>query len=273
LKNGGICRLTGERGKFVKAHIIPAALTKPTIAGMHFVQVGESSRPIKRWTSWYDKNLLTSKGEAIFEKYDQRGIEILRKHGLVWSGWNSQDIPKFENNNPIDEAGRGIRIFEKIEADELRMFLLSILWRAAATKLAEFKEIQLKQGQLNKLKKMLLTENPNPNYVFPICLLQFTTAAPRHNHTPLAMKKPLSWDNPNDVVRIFRFYFDGLVVHFHRDLDVKNWKKMGGLCLNSQEKFGVITMPYELSKEFEMLEHTKLEAEHNYGSLIELLTQ
>ena len=268
-----ICKLTGDHGKFVKAHIIPDALTRPTVPGMHFIQAGENSRPIKRWSSWYDQNLVTLKGEKILAKFDQNGISVLRKHNLIWSGWANNTFPEPEKIIAIDQACKGIRVFDRIEANELRLFFLSILWRASASKLNEFRQIRLSSGQLNKVRKMLLSNDPNPNYVFPICLTQFITTGPRHNHTPLAMNKILSLDDPTRKIPIFRFYFDGLVIHFHRDISISHWRKMGGLCLGANNNLGVITMPYEISMQNEMVEFTKYETEQEYGNLIERLAR
>ncbi|VIO79223.1 hypothetical protein CI41S_67910 [Bradyrhizobium ivorense] len=45
----GVCRLTGQLGKFVKAHLLPKALTRPGVAGTPFVEMsthgtGQSGR-------------------------------------------------------------------------------------------------------------------------------------------------------------------------------------------------------------------------------------
>jgi hypothetical protein len=61
----GICKLTGKRGNFVKAHIIPKALTRPAEKGLPFVQGGQGSRPVRRWDSWYDDHLVIQAGENI----------------------------------------------------------------------------------------------------------------------------------------------------------------------------------------------------------------
>ncbi|MBB6428047.1 hypothetical protein [Sphingopyxis sp. JAI128] len=44
----GICKLTGESGPLVKAHIIPKALTPPAAKGQPFAQAGPDYAPRRR---------------------------------------------------------------------------------------------------------------------------------------------------------------------------------------------------------------------------------
>jgi hypothetical protein len=66
----GVCKLTGKSGKFVKSHLLPKALTRPGVAGEYFISGGQGCRPKKRWTSWYDQELVIKKGEDILANYD-----------------------------------------------------------------------------------------------------------------------------------------------------------------------------------------------------------
>lgn len=72
----GRCKLTGERGRFVKSHIIPEALTEITWRSQPLTQQGRHGRFIKCWTSWYDAKLVTSKGEEFLQKYDDWAINF-----------------------------------------------------------------------------------------------------------------------------------------------------------------------------------------------------
>lgn len=85
-KLSGICKLTGDEGKFVKAHIIPKALTKLSRTGEVYLQAGGGGFITRRRDSWYDMRILTQRGEDVITEYDTQGIEFLRKHSLVWSG-------------------------------------------------------------------------------------------------------------------------------------------------------------------------------------------
>lgn len=267
----GRCKLTGATGRLVKAHIIPEALTRPTIAGQPFIQAGQRDRPIRRWTSWYDPNLVTSEGEALLAEYDNWGIAELRRLGLIWSA-NANDVAKQSDWNKIGQAGHGIRIMPYQNGDKLRLFLLSILWRAAASQLPEFRQIRLPTRQIAKLGDMLISKKSSPYYIFPATIIQLNGDGPRHNFTPLAGKKRLA-STENRFVRIFRFYLDGIAVHFHRDINIPQWRSMGDLCIQNGNQLSVITVPFEISLQNEILERETSQVESDWGAILQRLTK
>ena len=108
----GICKLTRRHGRFVKSHIIPAALTKPSRKGSYFLQMGKNERPRRRWSSWYDPELVTDEGEKYLEELDTWAIKILRKNKMVWSGWGGRSaLDECLHNTP---GPIGIRVVENI---------------------------------------------------------------------------------------------------------------------------------------------------------------
>jgi hypothetical protein len=84
----GVCKLTGTHGKFVKCHIIPAALTPPEVKGDPLHQGGQG-RSVRRISSWYDKALVTRAGEEFLRDLDTWGIRELRQQKLIWSSWGA----------------------------------------------------------------------------------------------------------------------------------------------------------------------------------------
>lgn len=50
----GRCKLIGTKGKFVKSHLIPKALTRHEEPGLPLIQGGSGKRRKLRWDSWYD---------------------------------------------------------------------------------------------------------------------------------------------------------------------------------------------------------------------------
>ena len=173
----GTCKLTGEHGKFVRSHLLPQALTRPEGPGAPLIQAGMSARPIRRWTSWYDPRLVTSAGEAILSKHDDSGIKELQRHKLVWSSWGP--MVKLESQGfreyRYDDHSMGVRHLTDVDTLTLRMFFLSLLWRAAATDLVEFAEVHLNKEQLSQLTEMILSNNPEPLDFYPIELIQLST--------------------------------------------------------------------------------------------------
>lgn len=210
----GYCKLTGRPGAFVKSHLIPEALTRPSQAGAPLFQYGDGPKPSRRWSSWYDSELVTREGEDILSAIDTWAIAVLREHKLVWSGWGGA-VELGELHTKISEH-IGIREVS-LDTRKLRLFFLSLLWRAAASDRYEFKDIVLPKKDLEVLRNILLgQEEPDPDF-YPVQLTQISTKGLMHNQTPYPAIKYIP-DVENDNVepypmRTIRFYFDGLIAH------------------------------------------------------------
>lgn len=242
----GVCRLTGETGLYVRSHLIPRAFTNPEVPGAPLIQYGSGKRQSQRWTSWYDERLVTRSGEDILAKLDSWAVKTLRKHKLVWSGWGSNDRLIAADHHEILQSGVSFRSIHGIEPNRLRLFFLSLLWRAAATERSEFSEVSLSPADLNTLGQMLVRDNPAPLEFYPAALLQFSTLGPIHNFTPLADAKVI----PNlpglgaQTYPIFRFYLDGLVAHIH-DQARGPIEQFGPTIVGSSDALTVATIPYD----------------------------
>lgn len=211
----GTCKLTRLHGRFVDAHIIPKALTKPSEQGAPFIQSDGLERPARRWSSWYDSKLVIEEGEKILADYDTWAVSELRKHKLVWSGFGP--VLSIPGVQPIVGVPHwGIREITGIDPGRFRLFFLSLLWRAAASDRREFARIVLPREQLEQLRRMVLNRDPQPLSFYPVELVQISTMGPAHNHTPItSMRTTPAFDGqPERQDLIVRFYFDGLAVHF-----------------------------------------------------------
>jgi hypothetical protein len=245
----GVCKLTGQYGKFIDAHLIPKALTRPEKKGSPFVQAGSGSRPNRRWSSWYDNRLVTQAGEDILTALDTWAITELRKHKLVWSGWGPMQSLS-ESHTQIPGTPWGIREIEGIDPQRLRLFFLSLLWRAAATEREEFSEVVLPHEDVERLRLMLLNNDPQPLSFYPTQLTQLSTLGIIHNHTPLLATKtiPAFFDRGGQQVPFFRFYFDGLIAHMHCQTDDATAEvSLGPLVVGADQKLAVPTVRFEES--------------------------
>jgi hypothetical protein len=245
----GICKLTGNRGRFVKAHLIPRAVTRPQRRDRPFIQLGRGSAPIRRWSSWYDDHLVIQAGEDILKAFDTWAIPELRKHELVWSGWRSTGAPAWNNHYFFE--GYGIRIIDGIDPRKLRLFFLSLLWRAAATDRPEFSEITLPSDHLETLRALLVSGNPGPMEFYPIQLIQLSEVGEVHNCAPVAFTKPSSLSDRAYHIPCFRFYFDDLIAHVHRQTSADECNaqlgSLGPLMVGGGDRLVVNTVSYEIS--------------------------
>lgn len=257
----GVCALTGRNGLFVDSHLIPKALTRPAVKGVPFVQAGMGTRPSRRWSSWYDPKLVTLAGEKILSDIDHEGIRILRECQLVWSGF-SGDRPSVSDHIEMPNTPHGVRRISGANSSALRKFLLSILWRSAASTLSEFEAVTMPKGDLEELRAFVSGERETyPQEKYQISLTQIIDRGLTHNHTPLRETKPIpNLEGGEDgSVDIFRFYFDGLVVHFH----IYNGQErhdLGDLAVGACDDVIATTVTYEASYQFENIRQVQDEA-------------
>jgi len=260
----GTCLLTGEIGKLVNAHIIPKALTYPDTPGMPFAQAGRDVPPKRRHSSWYDPTIVTRAGEDILSEIDNSGIAELRRHRLVWSSWNGADRLGGEDHRALPIAGWGARVLEGVDGQCLRLFFVSLLWRAAVSQLDEFAEVSLRASELRRLRRMLLKRDPSPSHIFPLSLVQISTRGACHNMTPVAQRKPCDPTRPSaGAIPIIRFYMDGLIAHVHVRSNPSEVEELGPLFVGG-EKLTISTVEYDRSWERENMEELVREASERW---------
>jgi hypothetical protein len=238
------------------------------------VETGSGQRPIRRFTSWYDQGLVTAAGEAVLAQYDDWGIAELRRHRLVWSSWGPRLALGAEDHNFFFEQDWGLRRIEVTNPDQLRLFFLSLLWRAAQSRQREFSEIALSQSDLAQLRQMLVDRNPHPLNFYPTSLTQLSSIGRIHNMVPIADEKriPPFDDVPERVIPIFRFYFDGLIAHTHNQAtDGGHTAGLGALVVGAENTLTVSTVTYEASFQRKNLENLTQEALQSWPEVMRRL--
>lgn len=254
----GKCKLTGVKGKFVKAHVIPQVYTRPSIKGGYLVQAGSGDRPIRRWTSWYDSKIVTREGEDILSEFDDAAFKELTRLKLIWKSWGPLQRLSTDDFTQINSTPHGVIKIISYDAKVLRLFFLSLLWRAAVSGMSEFREIVLNNEEIEDLRLRLVSRDPgNPNY-FPIGIMQISTMGRQHNLTPLFHKKRVptmtekgpDFENIARYIPFFRFYMDGLIIHIHREHEPDN---NNNYIIGNAEQLIVPTVTFEESAQRENL--------------------
>lgn len=255
--NLGKCKLTHNDGKFIKSHLIPQALTKPEVKGKPLKQMGEGL-PEKRFnSSWYDQELVTIEGENILTEYDTAAVNELRKLKLIWSSFKEDKLPRLDDSH-LNESGYGIRLIKNIDYKTLRLFILSLLWRACTTKRIEFESISIPKQDLEIIRLMLLKKDDCPIHFYPIKFCQLSTKGKIHNHSPITdkFKLPIKCEyTKSKFLKIIRFYFDGLIIHVHLSKTLQQIKGFNRQILGyDSQTLVVTTVPYEDSYQKDILE-------------------
>lgn len=220
-KSVGVCKLTGMQGPFVRSHLLPKAVTRPSVRGNFFIQGGYRELPPKiKWDSWYDDDLVTRDGENILARYDSWAIQELSRLELIWKSWGPTTCLGNSVTVKPGFPSFGVRTVKCKNPSLLRLFFLSLLWRASATGRPEFQGIQLRDDHLDQLQRMVRDGDPNPLGFYPTTLLQIASRGPAHNLVPLSIDNTFD-TGAGGVGRhhVFRFYFDGLIANMHRSKD------------------------------------------------------
>lgn len=246
----GVCKLTGSIGPFINSHIIPEALTRPSVSGKPLIQHGRGSASVRRWTSWYDTQLVTAEGEKFLSEIDHWAIAELRRHRLVWSGWKGESSVGPHYKTIFNHIGA--REVGGIDTMRLRLFFHSLLWRAAASEMKEFAEIFVPAADLETLRQTILGKVVPPLDFYPIQLTQLSTRGVIHNQTPVTdikfVPNPLLPHGQPIAIPIFRFYLDGLIAHIHRATPSGySSLALGNLVLGADSSILMPTVTYENS--------------------------
>jgi hypothetical protein len=255
--------LTGTEGEFIASHLIPKALTRPSTRGLPLVQIASGKKPLRRWDSWYDDRLVTLQGEQLLTELDTWAIRHMRAHRLVWSGWgNAASLSgHFE---PLIGSQWGIRKITGLNTLRLRLFFLSLLWRAGATELPEFREVEVPASDLEALRTMLLTGRAEPIGFYWMTLTQLSTRGEVQNMPPIAQYKDVRSavpGMPHRLMKIFRFYFDGLIVHIRLpETGMGTSDNFGRMVVGASDELVVSTVTYEGSFQKENLDWVRAES-------------
>jgi hypothetical protein len=212
---------------------------------------GKPLAVMRRPTSWYDHRLVTATGERILADIDDKAIIELRDLKLVWSGWGDKN--RLPSDNLVVQDGQGFRPMRIVNGDVLRLFFLSIVWRAGASSLADCRWVELTEPELDDLRKRIVSRDPGPATDYPIQLFQLITRGHAHNRTPLLELQPVpkrDGSGPIDV-HCVRIYLDGLVAYVylpHRT----DAAKLGyfDFCVGVKDIAVVMTHEFEKSRTY-----------------------
>lgn len=263
----GICRLTGLPGTFVRSHLLPKSLTRLPTGGKFRIEAGDGRRPIPRFDGWFDDELVVAEGEQILQRIDDRGVKALRASRLIWSSWSdrSELEPIIARDSVIS-----YRTTSPIDGEGLRLFFLSLLWRAAATARPEFAGVSLSDSDRERLRACIAAENcPEPKFC-PIVLTQLISHGDPHNRTPYTFDDaPYEIGGNTIQPTCVRFYFDGLIARiYHAGTNAPPLELLGPAAVGNGAILFVPALTYEMSRQKADMEHTIEVAESKWPGVV-----
>lgn len=151
---------------------------------------------------------------------------------------------------PDEESGLGVRMIESIDANKLRLFFLSLLWRALSTKIKEFAHLENIGVDLRELGGFLIRKESGPANYHPISLTQMDSRGFTHNHTPTIQEVEFSFDGGNRKLLYYRFYMQGIVAHIYPKGCDDLFLTAPVTFIGGAEKLWVFTRRFEKSKQY-----------------------
>ena len=188
------CRLCQKAAKLTNSHIIPEFVFKPLYDKKHRFR---SAQLAEREWDWEQKGY---REPLLCENCEQKIS--------VWESYVSKHFFNKPLPTPVSQGHSKAIILTGLDYQKLKLFLLSILWRAGVAAHDFYEHVQLGRLHEERLRQMLLSENPGlaEEYACFICTLNLDGARFLDffvEPTPTRLKSH----------RCYRFVFSGFVFY------------------------------------------------------------
>lgn len=165
-----ICRLCRKEKQLIKAHIIPRKLYEPIreasigeppskqVPRMYVVGTEQKSKQFQ--SGIYDSSILCRECDGdLIGMWDNYGQTFL--------------LNPLSSERHLDNIEKlVVYMIEEFDYKQLKLFFMSILWRAAITDNQFFAQITLGSWE-EKLRKMILTQNPGNENDFSVVIFKY----------------------------------------------------------------------------------------------------
>ncbi len=238
-----LCRLCGNAGKFVKAHIIPEAFFSVLREGGSAPQLvtGTPNQfPKRSPIGVYDKGILCDTCEPKFDRFDHYGVETLH-------------VRFDELFQPISHQSKVIA-YQAAGIDQklLLQFLLATMWRASVSTHQFYRRINL--GPLEEVARRAILEpdKPVPD-VFNAVMSRWVIEESHLQSAVGGVMDPFRerWDGVNG----YRFYFGHVVAYIKADRQ-DFVEPLQGLTLLKKPIVTMVTRSFDRSSDFAAMVHT-----------------
>ena len=190
------CKLCNCEKKLIRAHIIPEGFFRRLRDGQDPPRIlTECNFPKKAPIGVYDSTILCGDCERVFGDWDNHGQQILAAAPI---------------GEPIEQGGKVIAYkIEKFNYDQLKLFFVSLLWRASVSTHPFYKKINL--GPYEEIaKNKILNSDAGSNEEFSITISKFGEH-PFHTTTLDPHKE--KWRGIN----YYRFYMASYIIYIKVD--------------------------------------------------------
>lgn len=193
------CKGCNKDKKLVKSHIIPESFYRGLRESDEPIRMYSTTKgefPKKAPIGVYDKTILCNECEDRFDSIDSYGHEVL--------------LNREESHKTIENAGKlyGYEVND-IDTGRLKLFFMSILWRASISSQSFFERVKLGPFE-NRLKDHIWSEDPGGDHDFSYVISKFNTNSA--GRTILSPHSERFFD-----VKYYRFYLYGFTLYIKVD--------------------------------------------------------
>ena len=229
-----VCKLCGEDRKLIEAHIIPRSFYEPLKESGKIPSLITDTAgiyPKRSPTGIYDKNIVCESCEQLFSPWDDYGHRFL-----------SQPLSDTE---AIYDQGE-LRGFSLGACDyhKLKMFFLSLLWRASVSTDVFFKHVNLGPFE-EEVAALIRTNSAGDNKNFSVALSKFES---KPNET--GMMNPHRTRINNVLHYSFYLFNFNVLIKVSSEIGPQLFKD---LYIGSDKEVFCISRSFEESKEYDVL--------------------
>jgi hypothetical protein len=169
----GVCKLTGQHTKFIRSHIVPRSFLnldyKRGEDPLRVYALNSKQQPKRSQTGLYDASIVGKPGEKILARLDAAASDFL-------------NVPIKRADYVRDEHGFILRDADREKAAylvagdsyrDLKLFVLSIFWRASVSSLQELVGFRLRPGIEERIRSMLLANDPGIPEEMSVSILRY----------------------------------------------------------------------------------------------------
>lgn len=227
------CKFCGNESKLIKAHIIPASFFRRIQQGEKALEMitnraGEYTK--KAPIGVYDQTIVCRNCESIWQEWDNYAQTLLADEPL-------NGRVRYHNNKKI------CYVVDNFEYKNLKLFFISMLWRASVSNDPFFSRISLGRFE-DVAKQHISNSDPGNAEDFSIMLAKF-------DH-PLAKSTLDPHDDKYSGVNFFRFYLASYIAYIKVD-DKPTPVPFSQFAMSENRPLYIVCRDFTKSKELNLM--------------------
>lgn len=178
-------------------------------------------------------------GGILCKECDGEIIGSLETYGrkVLYGGLSKLEDVKCKNYvNPND--GAEFSICENVDYKRFKLFLLSILWRAAISNREVFKEAELSHGHIRRIRRMILKNDPRKVWQYPVVIISYLNDSKMPRDLILQPIRSVLKDR-----EMVTFLIGGFAMIFNITIKKTILKKVQDVTMDNNGKLPIMHLP------------------------------